>query len=268
MAAATKPRPKKRNEAPNLVAERLSQTTENYLLCLYKMREDQEFPTITQLTDYLRQLPATESLGTSVPSVAGMIRRMQKQGLATIGGDKRVQLTEYGLQVGEDMARRHRLAEWLVVRLIGMDLYRAHMEAHRLEHGMSPEFQERLKERLGWPKRSPFGRPIPGMGMDELAGQRMALDLAAEGETYAVDRVPEDDIRLLQFLVESEIIPDREVTVTQAAPHLGVFKIATATEEVSIGYNVAKKILVRTFGEEADLKAGPEPVREPAAIAG
>ena len=264
MAAATKNGTANGAETPSLAAERLSQTTENYLLCLYKMREDEEFPTITQLTDYLRQLPATESLGTSVPSVAGMIRRMQKQGLVKIGGDKRVQLTGYGLQVGEDMARRHRLAEWLVVRLIGMDLYRAHMEAHRLEHGMSPEFQERLKERLGWPKRSPFGRPIPGMGEDEVQGNRMALDLADEGETYVVDRVPEDDIKLLQFLVESEIIPDREVSVTQAAPHLGVFKIATATEEVSIGYNVAKKILVRTLVE----KAGVEPVREAAAIAG
>ena len=263
MAAATKNRTANGAETPGLVAERLSQTTENYLLCLYKMREDEEFPTITQLTDYLRQLPATESLGTSVPSVAGMIRRMQKQGLAKIGGDKRVQLTEYGLQIGEDMARRHRLAEWLVVRLIGMDLYRAHMEAHRLEHGMSPEFQERLIERLGRPKRSPFGRPIPGMGLDELQGKRMALDLADEGETYLVDRVPEDDIRLLQFLVESEIIPDREVTVTQAAPHLGVFKIATATDEVSIGYNVAKKILVRALVE----KAGQELVQEVAAIA-
>ncbi len=251
MAVATKAKPKKQAEAPNLVGERLSQTTENYLLCLYKMREDQEFPTITQLTDYLRQLPATESLGTSVPSVAGMIRRMQKQGLVKIDRDKRVQLTEYGLEIWEDMARRHRLAEWLVVRLIGMDLYRAHMEAHRLEHGMSPEFQERLIERLGRPKRSPFGRPIPGMAGDDQPADRMALDLAKEGDAYVVARVPEDDIDLLRFLVESEIIPDREITVAQAAPHLGVFKIATATEEVSIGYNVARKILVRPSVQEA-----------------
>ena len=61
--------------------DRLSPGTENYLLCLYKLWEDSESPTTTQLTDTLRQLPATEGLGTSVPSVAGMIRRMQRQGL-------------------------------------------------------------------------------------------------------------------------------------------------------------------------------------------
>ena len=59
--------------------ERLSPVTENYLLCLYRLWEDSESPTTTQLTDTLKQLPPTEGLGTSVPSVAGMIRRMQRQ---------------------------------------------------------------------------------------------------------------------------------------------------------------------------------------------
>ncbi len=34
--------------------ERLSSGTENYLLCLYKLWEDSEIPTITQLTDTLK----------------------------------------------------------------------------------------------------------------------------------------------------------------------------------------------------------------------
>ena len=215
------------------------------MLCLYKMREDLEFPTTTQLTDYLKQRPATESLGTSLPSVAGVIRRMKKQGLVNLDAGKRIELTKHGLKIGEDMARRHRLAEWFVVRLVGMDLHQAHMEAHRLEHGMSAEFQERLVERLGYPKRPPFGRPIPGMGQADNHPNSMALDLARSNETYFVDRVPEDDIELLRFLVESLILPDQEITVAEAAPHLGVFTITTAAGQISMGYNVAEKILVR-----------------------
>lgn len=46
-----------KSDIPRILTERLSPATENYLLCLYKMREDSEFPTITQLTEYLRQLP-------------------------------------------------------------------------------------------------------------------------------------------------------------------------------------------------------------------
>jgi DtxR family Mn-dependent transcriptional regulator len=225
--------------------ERLSPVTENYLLCLYRLWEDSETPTITQLTDTLKQLPPTEELGTSVPSVAGMIRRMQKQELVDIGGDKRIRLTKKGLEGGEDIARRHRLAEWLVVRLLGMDLHRAHVEAHRLEHGMSRELEAKLKERLGYPKRSPFGRPIPGMGEPKIPADAVTLDAATPNVAYVVDRVPEEDDKLLRFLVDSRLVPDQEVRVLEAAPYLGVLTVATSKDRVSIGYNVAAQIVVR-----------------------
>ena len=224
---------------------RLSPGTENYLLCLYKLWEDEETPTITQLTDTLRQLPETEGLGTSVPSVAGMIRRMQRQSLVDVGSDKRIRLTKQGLEGGEDIARRHRLAEWLVVKLLGMELHQAHNEAHRLEHGMSQDFQEKLMERLDYPKRSPFGRPIPGTGEPKMPAGALTLDEAQQGVTYVVDRVPEEDSQLLRFLAESLIIPEHTVTVAEAAPYLGVMEVATQRDRVSIGYNVARQIVVR-----------------------
>ena len=255
MSVATMHKERNKSSIPDTFTERLSPATENYLLCLYKMREDFEFPTITQLTEYLRQLPATESLGTSAPSVAGMIRRIQKQGLVELDTGKRIQFTELGFKIGEDMARRHRLAEWLAVRLIGMELHRAHMEAHRLEHGMSAEFQARLMERLGYPEKSPFGRPIPGMGQTHKPSDGLTLDVASASTTYIVDRVPEDDIDLLRFLVESRIIPDQEITVLEATPYLGVLVIATPADQVSIGYDVARKILVRPQEKAEELIA-------------
>ena len=106
------PRPRKTAPADaqsSAAGERPSPVTENYLLSLYKMWEDGEVPTLTQLTEALRQLPPTEGLGTSVPSVAGMLRRMQKQGLVEIGSDKRIRLTNRGKTEGENIARRHRL---------------------------------------------------------------------------------------------------------------------------------------------------------------
>ena len=224
---------------------RLSPGTENYLLCLYKLWEDDEIPTITQLTDTLRQLPETEGLGTSVPSVAGMVRRMQRQNLVDVGADKRIRLTKQGLEGGEDIARRHRLAEWLVVKLLGMELHQAHNEAHRLEHGMSPEFEKKLVERLGYPKRSPYGRPIPGSGEPRMPENATTLDNATPLVPYIVDRVPEEDSQLLRFLADSMIVPDYQVTVMDAAPYLGLLEVATQRETVSIGYNVAHQILVR-----------------------
>ena len=234
----------------DVLDERLSSGTENYLLCLYKLWEDSEIPTITQLTDTLKRLPSTEGLGTSVPSVTGMIRRMHRQELVDIGADKRIRLTRRGFEGAEDIARRHRLAEWLVVRLLGMDLHQAHNEAHRLEHGMSREFEGKLVERLGHPKRSPFGRPIPGSGEPRMPANALPLDEAATEVTYMVDRVPEEDPELLKFLADSMIVPDCEITVLEAAPFLGVLEVATQREKVSIGYNVARQILVRTIPED------------------
>ena len=228
-------------------SDRLSPGTENYLLCLYKLWEDSEIPTITQLTDTLKQLPPTEGLGTSVPSVAGMIRRMQRQALVEIGADKRIRLTSRGQVGAEDIARRHRLAEWLVVSLLGMELYQAHNEAHRLEHGMSREFEQKLVERLGYPKRSPYGRPIPGSGEPRMPANAVTLDTATPNVAYMVDRVPEEDAKLLRFLSDSKIVPECQVTVVEAAPYLGVLEVATQLGKVSIGYNVARQILVRTL---------------------
>jgi DtxR family Mn-dependent transcriptional regulator len=226
-------------------SDRLTPVTENYLLCLYKLWEDSKVPTTTQLTDTIRQLPSTEGLGISLPSVAGMIRRMQRQALVEVGADKRIRLTKKGFESAEEIARRHRLAEWLVVQLLGMDLHQAHLEAHRLEHGMSREFERKLVERLGHPKRSPFGRPIPGSGEPRMRASAVTLDGASPGVPYVVDRVPEEDSRLLRFLVDSLIIPNHEITVVEAAQYLGVLKVATQRGNLSIGYDVARQILVR-----------------------
>ena len=114
-----------------------------------------------------------------------------------------------------DIVRRHRLAEWLVVRLMGMDLHRAHIEAHQLEHSMSPEFQEKLMERLGYPDRSPFGRPIPGIGSAKPPADVLSLDRATPKVAYEVDRIPEEDMDLLRFLVEAHIVPDHAIQVVE-----------------------------------------------------
>ena len=226
-------------------AERFSAVTENYLLCLYRLWEDSVAPTVTGLTEAIKQLPPTEGLGSSVPSVAGMTRRMQKQGLVDLGADKRIRLTKKGLEGGEDIARRHRLAEWLVVGLLGMELHCAHIEAHRLEHGISGDLEAKLTEKLGHPRKSPYGRPIPGSNAPPLPRDCVSLDRASPGQPYRVERIPEDDANLLRFLADAEIIPDKAVSVVEATPYLGVMTVATPVNRVSIGFNVAQQILVR-----------------------
>jgi DtxR family Mn-dependent transcriptional regulator len=170
---------------------------------------------------------------------------MARQHLVDVGADKRIRLTKQGMEGGEDIARRHRLAEWMVVRLLGMELYQAHNEAHRLEHGMSPQLIEKLVERLDNPRRSPYGRPIPGTGEPKIPPNSLTLDTAIKGRSYVVDRVPEEDSQLLKFLDDSQIVPEREISMADATPFLGVLEVATNQGQVSMSYAVAHQIVVR-----------------------
>ncbi|CAI8041084.1 Iron-dependent repressor IdeR [Geodia barretti] len=214
------------------------------------MWESAESPTLTQLTEALRQLPPTEGLGTSVPSVAGMLRRMEKQGLVDVGGDKRIRMTDRGKREGESIVRRHRLAEWLVVRLLGMELHEAHIEAHQLEHGMSSALVAKLVDQLENPTHSPFGWPIPGSGAPEATPGAITLDNAALGVPHVVDRVPEENSELLRFLDNVRLMPGRRMTLLEAMPYLGVMQLETEVERFSIGCDVARQIVVRPIEAE------------------
>ena len=244
MPKPTRASSSKKESDPTTAEERPSPVTENYLLSLYKLWEDSDFPTVTQLTDNLKRLPPTEGLGTSVPSVAGMVRRMEKQGLVDVGSDKRIRLTSSGVEGGEDIARRHRLAEWLVVKLLDMPLHQAYVEAHQLEHGMSHELETRLTECLGYPTKSPFGRLIPGVGENSSPPGALPLSQADTGLPYVVERIPEEDVDLLKFLDEWHITPGNKLSISELAPYRGVMTIITELGDVSLGYNVAQQILV------------------------
>ena len=66
------PKPRKRSNPQ----ERLSSVVENYLLSLYILKEEQESTVLAQLAAYIRRIPASEGLGTTLPSILGMLRRM------------------------------------------------------------------------------------------------------------------------------------------------------------------------------------------------
>ena len=228
--------------------ERLSQVAENYLLSLYVLGEEGLRATSGQLAEYIRTIPAGEGLGTTLPSITGMLRRMAREGLVELTPAKEVKLTPRGTVLAEGMVRRHRLAERMVVDLLGLELHKAHEEAHRLEHAISPDLEVKIRERLGNPTTCPFGRPIPGSGYVPPAGPRLTLEQAETGVDYCVDRVPEEDTELLRFMVELSILPDRKITVVEASRHRGVITVRTETGEDAVGYGVAGRIWVRPWG--------------------
>ncbi|MCY4624298.1 MAG: metal-dependent transcriptional regulator [Chloroflexi bacterium] len=226
--------------------DRISNIAENYLQSLYKLREEGLRPSAGNLTDFIRRLPREEGVGTSLPSILGMLRRMAKEGLVTIKPNKEVELTERGEAAAESIVRRHRLAERLVVDILGLDVARAHIEAHRLEHAISPELEKCIQERLGRPATNPFGRPIPGNAPKSLKGTEVCLADAEVGRDYVVDRVPEEDPQLLAYLIGCGVMPGAQLRVAEQSKYRGVLVFKTDSCESSMGYDAARFVWLRS----------------------
>ena len=225
--------------------ERVSHVAQNYLLSLYVLSEEGARTTPVQLAEHIRNLPPTEHLGASLPSVLGMIRRMTKEGLVEVSPQKEVHLTKLGRTHAEEMVRRHRLAERMVVDLLGLELYKAHVEAHQLEHAISPDVEEMIRQRLGNPTTSPFGHPIPGSGYVTPPGRRLTLDQAQPQRRYVVERIPEEDQQLLRFLIDHNVVPDQELEILEAGRYRGVISFRTSLGDTAVGYEAATHIWVR-----------------------
>ena len=232
-------------EQQKAAAPRLTQAMENYLLSIYVVRERGEKVSNSNLVDQLRRVPASENLGTSLPAVSGMLRRMERESLIRLGEARDIDLTTRGRQLAESMIRKHRLAARMVVDLLGVPLHEVDAEAHMLEHALSSTLEKRIQDRLGNPKTDPFGQPIPGSGYREPRGV-VTLDNAPTGTPMIVDRIPENDAELIAYLIENGVLPGVEVVVSDVAPYRGVVTLQIGDETAVLGYNVSGDIRLRT----------------------
>jgi DtxR family Mn-dependent transcriptional regulator len=223
---------------------RLTQAMENYLLSIYVVLERGEKVSNSNLVDQLRRVPASENLGTSLPAVSGMLRRMEKESLIRLGDSREIDLTSRGRGLAESMIRKHRLAARMVVDLLDVPLHEVDAEAHMLEHALSETLEKRIRETLGNPKTDPFGQPIPGSGYREPKGV-VTLDNAPIGKPMIVDRIPEDDAELVAYLYVSGVLPGVEIVVADVAPSRGVVTLQIGDETAVLGYNVSREVRLR-----------------------
>jgi DtxR family Mn-dependent transcriptional regulator len=132
----------------------LIDTTEMYLRTVYELEEEGITPLRARIAERLRQ---------SGPTVSQTVARMQRDGLLTVQGDRHLELSEAGRMHAIEVMRKHRLAECLLIDIIGLDWEDVHNEACRWEHVMSEAVERRLVTLLANPTHCPHGNPIPGL---------------------------------------------------------------------------------------------------------
>jgi DtxR family Mn-dependent transcriptional regulator len=155
------------------------------------------------------QARIAERLGRSAPSVSEMLDRLIVDGYVSRDG-RRLSLTESGRALAEKVVRKHRLAERLLVDVIGLEWHKVHREAGRWEHVISDDVEARLVELLGDPATCPHGNPIPGTHTPAPAVATRPLAEVAEGERVRLFRVSEEvelNLGSLTLLDEGGFIP-------------------------------------------------------------
>ena len=220
---------------------RLTQAMENYLLSIYVVMERLQRVSNSDLVDQLRRVPASENLGTSLPSVSGMLKRMEKERLIYSNNDRDILLTNIGNKLAESLIRKHRLVSRMIVDLLGIDLNRVNAESHMLEHALSDELEIDIISKLNNPKIDPFGQPIPGSGY-KIPKSLITINLAPLNTLMVVHRIPEDDSDLVKFLFDNNIVPGSQITVKEIAEYRGVVTVEIKDKKVTLGLEVSKLI--------------------------
>ncbi|MFG1794729.1 iron dependent repressor, metal binding and dimerization domain protein [Nocardia sp. NPDC049149] len=193
----------------------LVDTTEMYLRTIYDLEEEGVVPLRARIAERLEQ---------SGPTVSQTVARMERDGLLLVAGDRHLELTEKGRSMAVAVMRKHRLAERLLVDIIGLDWQNVHAEACRWEHVMSEDVERRLVEVLNHPTTSPYGNPIPGLDELGIAAPAHAeetlvrLSDLSHGQVHAVvvRRLAEHiqtDPEVIGQLREAGVVPDARVTV-------------------------------------------------------
>ncbi|MGE2713565.1 iron dependent repressor, metal binding and dimerization domain protein [Mycolicibacterium litorale] len=225
----------------------LVDTTEMYLRTIYDLEEEGVVPLRARIAERLDQ---------SGPTVSQTVSRMERDGLLQVAGDRHLELTEKGRALAIAVMRKHRLAERLLVDVIGLPWEEVHAEACRWEHVMSEDVERRLVQVLDNPTTSPFGNPIPGLselGLDRSPARTEVVNLVRLTELPAgmpvavvVRQLTEHvqgDADLIARLKEAGVVPNARVTV-ESADHGGVNIVIPGHEQVELPHHMAHAVKV------------------------
>jgi DtxR family Mn-dependent transcriptional regulator len=205
--------------------------------------------------DYLKSILEAESEGeivisarlaewhkVSAPAVTMALRRLKKDGLVRIVNSGEVRLTAAGRRIARKLTLRHHLIERMLSEMFGMEWWKVHDEAERLEHAVSPDFESQLLKKLGSAGACPHGN------LSEVEGpasrRRRGLVLLADadlGSSYLVSGIYERDRQLLEFLEHRGVRPGAKLRLLERNYDQTV-TLTTPAGTVSLGPAASQRV--------------------------
>lgn len=207
--------------------------------------------------DYLKSILEAESEGevviaarladrhnVSPPAVTMALRRLRKDGLVRIEHGGEVRLTAAGRKIAGKLTLRHHLIERMLAEMFGMEWWKVHDEAERLEHAVSPDFEAKLLAKLGSDGACPHGN------LSEVESpasrRRRGLVLLADADhlqTYTVSGIYERDRKLLEFLEQRGIRPGSRLRLIERH-YDQTLSLATPAGTVALGPAASNRVWI------------------------
>jgi DtxR family Mn-dependent transcriptional regulator len=208
-------------------------TTEEYLEAILEIEEEGTIPIRARLV---------ERLGLSAPAVSETVNRLVDHGYAELLDDRSLKLTDKGRDIATSIVRRHRLAERLLVDVIGLEWEKVHKEADRWEHAISADVEEKLVQLLGDPATCPHGNPIPGAS-HKIEGPASQPLTSLQPGPVIVRRISEKveiDDDAIAFLAGAELTPGSNVVLISAGAD--ALQVSSAAGEQTVPRKLAQLI--------------------------
>jgi DtxR family Mn-dependent transcriptional regulator len=189
-------------------------------------------------------------LKVSAPAVALALRRLKRDRMVWVDARGRILLTKAGRQVADKLRLRHHLIERMLHETLGLEWYKVHEEAERLEHSISEDVEQKLIEKLGPAGLCPHGNPIQKGAAERRKAGLTPLAEAEEGRELRVAGMQERDQKLLEYFDQLGLRPGARLEVKRRN-YDGTLSLAVAGRAVTLAAPAAAQIWVAAPGCES-----------------
>lgn len=224
--------------AENETLEAITHARREYLAEIYRLQQSTDEPVTTTAL--------AERLEVSPPAVVRMMRRLAQEGYLRRQPYKGVSLTPDGEREALKSIRRHRLLEAFLVIVMKFGWDEVHEHAHGLEGVINDQFEDRMDELAGFPKRCPHGDPIPTKDGRMPKPNEASLSEFEVGTQAVISRIRNHTPDKLRYLAEHQLMPGATITLLGRAPFNGPVRVKTPSGEHVLGSEMAGNIYIET----------------------
>jgi len=206
--------------------------------------------------DYLKAIAEAESeegpviaatlarwLGVSAPAVALALRRLRKDRMVQVDRKGHISLTVAGAALADKLRLRHHLVERMLHEILGVEWYKVHEEAERLEHSVSADLERKLIEKLGPDGRCPHGNQINKSAAERRRSGLEPLWEAHPGSVVRIDSMHERDRQLLEYFDRLGIVPGAQLQVV-SRNYDDTLTVRLSGTPTNLGEAAARKVWV------------------------